>query len=177
MSKQQIDDEDGDDDVTEITSAEFEKVAGVRSPANRTPFILLKSRESDVAFAPVVTKQQKAKPKPVSSFGRNAGTKLSPKARRAFQENAERVKAGKRPKPKKAKVKKTQRVEAWPVMAAKAALSYSQEIPATGCSGEAASIMAAVTGERSSGLCSARTASGTPCMRPAVGGKRCHLHG
>lgn len=54
--------------------------------------------------------------------------------------------------------------------------AYSHEIPATNCRNEADSILASVTGERSSGLCSARTASGTPCMRPAVNGGRCHLH-
>lgn len=53
---------------------------------------------------------------------------------------------------------------------------YSHEVPATNCVGEADSILASVTGERSSGMCSARTMAGTPCRRPAVSGGRCHLH-
>lgn len=61
------------------------------------------------------------------------------------------------------------------VMTAKAA--SSGEIPATNCPNESASILAAVTGSRPDGMCSARTINGSPCMRPAGrGGTRCHLH-
>lgn len=104
-----------------------------------------------------------------SKFGR----KLSPAARAAFAENAEAVRQGKRPKARKGKTKKRGRV-ALPALAAKAA--SSSEVPATGVSNEAASIMASVTGSRPDGLCSARTMAGTSCQRPAVAGGRCHLH-
>jgi len=52
----------------------------------------------------------------------------------------------------------------------------SVEIPATNCPGEADSILASVTGQRTTGLCAARTQDGRPCMRPAVNGGACHHH-
>jgi hypothetical protein len=62
--------------------------------------------------------------------------------------------------------------------AAEAMPNYSNpEIPATGIPGEAASILASVSGERTSGLCSAKTASGGMCQRPAAtSGGACHHH-
>lgn len=55
-------------------------------------------------------------------------------------------------------------------------IKASPEIPASG-PGEAASILAAVTGERgTSRACSGRTADGSPCQRPVVDGDYCHHH-
>lgn len=151
------DDMDDLDGVTELTFIDPSRVDGVMTPATGSTFLVLKSRAAESK----------------SKFGR----KLSPTARAAFGENAEAVRRGKRLKSKTGKAKKRRRGAG--LVASKAAsvsMSYSQEIPATGCANESASIMAAVTGERTGGVCSARTASGTPCMRPSVNGARCHLH-
>src|SRR6185437_13579308 len=75
-----------DDDITEITHLEATKVAGVESPANRAPFILLK-RASD------------AKPEPTSRDFDGDGEAGDDDAATAdaFEENAKRVKQGKEP--------------------------------------------------------------------------------
>ena len=167
-----------DDDVTELTFVDPQRLDGVRTPATGSTFIVLKA-----------------------AGGRG---RIPEKARAAFAANASRVKQG-RP-PRKGKVKGVRRgpdgtlMVAGPdraaqqrakaerrsqrraskgvrVAMAKAseAMRYSSEIPATNVSGESASILTCVTGE-SAALCSARTVNGAPCRRPAVNGGRCHLH-
>ena len=169
-----------DSEITEILEFDPARLDAVGSPANGTGWLMLKS----VAVP--------------SKFGR----KLSPKARAAFRANAEAVRQGKRPR--KGKVKNFERGKDGVVTvpgpdrlaqrrakadrasskraarAVRAAVKasggerYSNEIPASG-PGEAASILACVTGE-SGAMCSARTVNGAPCRRPAVAGGRCHLH-
>ena len=148
------DDLDDLDGITELVSALPTRIDGVSRPASGTTFVLLKSV---------------AAPRRAAA---NAKAKMTPAAREAFLENAQRVKAGK--PPKRGKADKKRRRRAQPAVAVKAALSG--EVPATNCTGEASSILAAVTGERSNGMCNARTANGLPCQRPAVAGNRCHMH-
>lgn len=154
MTNYDVDDSDG---VTELTFIDPSRVDGVMTPATGSSFLVLKSRA--------------------------AGPRLSPEARAAFRENAARVKRGEQPKrgktvkqPKGKKGNKRRR-GAGPLLALKAASSYGAEIPATGVPNEAASILAAVTGEHTNRLCNARTSFGMPCRRPATRTGRCHLHG
>lgn len=159
------------DDVTEMYDIDATRVDGVAQPANRSPFLVVKGIGN-----------------------------VSPRAREAFRENAKRVKAGLRPRKGKVSAKgwergpdgtitvagpaggkrvrpvKRRRVARSDMTVKAAAMGgYSQEIPVTGVPDEARSIMASVTGE-SVGLCSARTANGAACRRPAVAGGRCHFH-
>jgi hypothetical protein len=159
MSKAKKGDED---DVTEIFEIDPSRIDGVGQAATRLPFLLIKS------VAPAVKRKGS---KPTTAFGRNAGRKLSPVARAAFAQNAEAVRAGKRPQ--KGKADKRRRGAGR--VASKAASTYSSEIPATG-PGESASIQAVLTGEQPGGMCSARTMNGAPCRRPAVAGGKCHFH-
>lgn len=153
----------GDDEITEILEFDPDRIDAVLSPANGTPFLLLKS----------VAAPSRAAAKAKAKFGANAGHRLSPEAREAFILNAQRVRQGK--KPKRGKADKQRRGAGSVASKAALGMTYSQEVPATGCANESASILAAVTGE-STGMCSARTANGLPCQRPAVNGRRCHLH-
>lgn len=166
--------------VTELLEADFSKVAGVTSPANRVPFILLKSRSSAVALRPLVGRAPAAVSERVPD-GIRRRQQLEEAARREAEQRRRKaakhaLKARKAAAEKAAKKAASRRVVKAARMTTEATPRYSHEIPATGCVGEADSIMASVTGERTSGLCAARTASGVPCMRPAVGGMRCHLH-
>ena len=179
MSKKALEAFD-DGDVTEMFDLDPSRIDGVGQAANGTSFLLVKS------------------------VGSKFGRKLSPAARAAFARNAEAVRQGKRPRKGKADSKGLERgpdgtimvpgpdrvarqqaaaerrsqkraARAARVMAKAAeAARYSSEIPASGLD-ESASILTVVTGQ-SVGLCSARTASGLPCRRPAVHGGRCHLH-
>ena len=94
------DDLDDLDDITELVSVLPSRIDGVSRPASGTTFLLLKS----------VAAPRRAAAK--------AKAKMSPATRQAFLENAERVKAGKRPK--KGKADKKRRRTAQPSMAAKA---------------------------------------------------------
>lgn len=142
-----------EDDVHELVEIDVDRIDGVGRAASGLPFLILKS----VA--------------PETKFGRNAGRRLSPAARAAFEANSEAVRQGRKPK-QKGKVDKKRRRIAQPAMAAKAASGYGG--PAVGV-GEADSILRYVTGE-SGATCGAMTADGSPCRRPSVGGQRCHLH-
>lgn len=84
----------GTDEVTEITEADFTKVAGVTAPANRVPYVLLKAAGKGEGPDSDATDPNAA---PETPFGENVGHKLSDADQEKFKENAERMKEGKKP--------------------------------------------------------------------------------
>ena len=79
-----------DEDITEITTLDATKVAGVQQPANRMPFILLKAKGSDHDADGDVDAEDK---QTGAAFERNAGASLSDEAKEKFAQNAKRKKA------------------------------------------------------------------------------------
>jgi hypothetical protein len=175
-----------DDDPTELTEMDVHKVAGVTRPANGTPFILLKSRPSTPSSAEMVRSlaagrlPSAEKKTPSSRIVSRAGDNVAAK-QRAERERREAAERARRRARKAAKRARKAAARASLERAVKAAWMTADtqrhsEIPATNCVGEAASILAAVTNERSDGKCNAKTLLGLPCQRPAARGARCHLH-
>lgn len=137
-----------DAEITELTFLDPDRLDAVASPANGRGWILLKSVAPAQGRAVAVKRSSKKDRKT---------------AKHGLPYNA--IRADK--KVKRGRIARS-------AMTAKAA--SSGEIPATNCPNESASILAAVTGERSNGLCNSRTANGMPCRRPATPNGRCHLH-
>lgn len=78
------------DDVTEIVTAHFDRVDGVGSPANGTPWLLLKAKDSKPADMDADGDTDADDAKTADAFERNAGGEMSDKAKAAFARNAKK---------------------------------------------------------------------------------------
>lgn len=85
---------DADDAITEITTLEATKVAGVRRAANQTAFVVLKAKHQGDGPDSDAEDPNAA---PETPFGEQVGHKLSDEDQAKFKENAKDIKQGKKP--------------------------------------------------------------------------------
>jgi hypothetical protein len=85
---------DADDAITEITTLEATKVAGVRRAANQTAFVVLKAKHQGDGPDSDAEDPNAA---PETPFGEQVGHKLSDEDQAKFKENTQDIKEGKKP--------------------------------------------------------------------------------